>query len=145
MLRKMQTFRTSAGVAVMIVLGVAATAGAGEKKAPAKPAAPVAVTPAAPASAGLTAFVDAKTGKLRQPTPEEARQLAASMPFLSRAAENVQVTQFQDGTLSADLSGTFLNVWVARVNPDGSVSQGCADSPAGAQAMLSDGIVYEDK
>lgn len=145
MLRKMQAFRTSAGVAVMIALGVAASAGAGEKKAPAKPASSAPVAQAAPAPAGLTAFVDAKTGKLRQPTPEEARQLAASMPFLSRAAENVQVTQFQDGTLSADLSGTFLNVWVARVNPDGSVSQGCADSAAGANAMLSGGIVHEEK
>jgi len=70
---------------------------------------------------------------------KKAPAMPAPVQFLSLAARDVQVTQFQDGTLSATVGGSFLNAWVARINPDGSLSLGCVENSAQIEALLSSG------
>lgn len=78
------------------------------------------------ARAGLRAFIDPQTGQLREPTPEEAAQLAAAV-HASRvqALSELEVVVHPDGMRSVDLKDAFLIDLVARRNPDGSLSIGC--------------------
>jgi hypothetical protein len=81
--------------------------------------------------AGLRAFIDPQTGQLRQPTPEEAAQLAAEIHASRlRALSELEVVVHPDGMKSVDLKDAFLIDVVARRNPDGSLSIGCL--PPGA-------------
>lgn len=81
--------------------------------------------------AGLRAFIDPQTGQLREPTPEEAAQLAATV-HTSRlqALSELEIVVHPDGMKSVDLKDAFLIDLVARRNPDGSLSIGCL--PPGA-------------
>ena len=81
--------------------------------------------------AGLRAFIDPQTGQLREPTPEEAAELAAA----ARAARlqklsELEVVEHPDGMKSVDLKDAFMIDLVAHRNPDGSLSIGCL--PPGA-------------
>jgi hypothetical protein len=70
---------------------------------------------------------------------EKARSLPSALArALSRPA-NVATTQWADGTVAADLQGTFLNVWIARVNADGSFSHACVNSAQQAADALNPG------
>lgn len=93
---------------------------------------------AAPAAAGQ-AHVHAN-GKLRQPTPAEAKAVAdafrALMARSARSAVGTQVTEHADGSLSALLGPETLNVWMVNVNADGSLSQVCVE---GANAAVQQG------
>jgi hypothetical protein len=95
-------------------------------------------------SAGLTVAVDAH-GKLRQPTAAENRALAAGIQGLTKSAANAQVMRTPDGTMSVDLTDTFLNISMAQIQPDGSVRQVCVDSAADANAVLNNTPVLEEK
>lgn len=77
---------------------------------------------------GMQAHVD-KAGKLRQPNPAEVKALAdAFRSIMGRsAAQGVQVTEHADGSVSAKLGPEALNIWVATVNADGSISQTCVE------------------
>jgi len=81
--------------------------------------------------AGLRAFIDPQTGQLREPTPEEAAQLAAAA-HASRlqALSELEIVVHPDGMKSVDLGDAFLIDLVARRNPDGSLSIDCL--PPGA-------------
>lgn len=80
--------------------------------------------------AGMTVAVDPATGKLRQPTPAQARELAKAMMahFGKHAAEPVRVLQHRDGMLSAVLSPADMDFSVATVDADGKLGFQCVDS-----------------
>ncbi len=95
-------------------------------------------------SAGLTVAVDAQ-GKLRQPTAAENRALTAGIQAMTKSASNAQVVQTPDGTMSMDLTDTFLNISLVQIQPDGSVRQVCVDSAADANAFLNSTPALEEK
>ncbi|HEY9420635.1 MAG TPA: hypothetical protein VIW92_04410 [Thermoanaerobaculia bacterium] len=129
------TFRLAAlGLAAATVLGLAAPALAGEER-EAGIKKPV---------DSLIAAIDAK-GKLRQPTPAEAKQLVDGLKSMSKSTEGLPVTHWPDGTMSLDLSGAFLHVWVAYVGQDGALHEACVDSPEAAASLFNPAPVAEDK
>lgn len=79
--------------------------------------------------AGMQVSVDPATGKLRQPTAAEARELAKALKAVAAPVmgDEVRVTEHADGMLSAQLSADFLNIWVVTTNADGSLSHVCID------------------
>lgn len=94
-------------------------------------AALLATVAAAPAAAGQ-AHVDPASGKLRQPTPAEAKAVADAFRSLvsrsaARSVVGTQVTEYPDGSRSALLGPETLNVWTVSVNADGSLSQMCVE------------------
>jgi hypothetical protein len=128
-MKKEQQRRRLAGIAAaaLATFALAVPAVSAERKAaPAKGEIRVPV-------AGMQVSIDPSTGKLRQPTSAEARALAKALKAVAAPVmgHEVQVTEHADGMLSAQLSADFLNIWVATLNPDGSLSHVCID---GAQA-----------
>lgn len=90
---------------------------------------------AGPVAAGQ-AHVDKASGKLRQPTPAEAKALADSVRALfARSMAAPQVTEHADGSLSANLGPDSLNVWVVTLNEDGSLNQQCVEGSNAANAL----------
>lgn len=84
---------------------------------------------------GMQVHVDPATGKLRQPSPAEVKALAdAFRARVGRSAQSAQVTEYADGSVSAKLGPESLNVWVATVNPDGSITQACIEGSTAAPA-----------
>lgn len=86
---------------------------------------------AAPAAAGQV-HVNPANGKLRQPTPAEAKMVAdAFRALVTRSAvgnqATGQVTEHPDGSRSAFLGPETLNVWTVSVNADGSLNQVCVE------------------
>jgi hypothetical protein len=84
--------------------------------------------PASLHASGLRAFLDRRTGRVRPPTPEEARAL------FEKGARSVQhlvpldVVTHPDGMRSVDLQGAFSQAVVVRRNRDGTFSAVCRPS-----------------
>ncbi|HKE57174.1 MAG TPA: hypothetical protein VKB46_10745 [Pyrinomonadaceae bacterium] len=100
---------------------------------------PTAVTPkyVTVKVAGRDVQVDSQTGQIRQLTPEEAKQLADGLKgMLNKSTDGLVQEQHPDGTVSMDLQGRFQNVTVAKINPDGTVTQSCVDSPEAAASFF---------
>ena len=129
--------RTASRCVLLALLTVCAMpAGAAPKKTHSKksggriPAAPAAVGPECPAEgfgqAGFRAFIDPRTGELREPTAEEALALAAgAWPESLQPVESLEAVVHPDGMISVDLKGHFMQSLVAVRNPDGSLSMSC--------------------
>jgi hypothetical protein len=84
---------------------------------------------------GLRAFIDPQTGQLRPPTPEEERAfMAALRTQAARETEALEAVVHDDGMVSMDLKGQFLQSVVMRRAPDGSLSIGCVSGPPPAKA-----------
>jgi len=81
--------------------------------------------------ASLRVFLDRRTGRLRAPTPEEARALFEARGRGVEYLEPLEVVRHPDGMRSVNLKGAFASQIVAHKNPDGSVSTRCV--PAGAE------------
>jgi hypothetical protein len=94
--------------------------------------------PAAP-SAGWRAFRDPSTGKLREPTAEEARALSREVARKTAAPENFEVLVHPDGTKSVDLKGAFSMSLVARRRPDGSITYECRPAAAAERPVAAPG------
>ena len=87
--------------------------------------------------AGQTVAVDSQTGKLRAPTPDEARRLGAALRnYLNRSSQGLIVKTHPNGAQSVDLQGRFQSVSLAKINPDGSVSEKCVTSMQEADGFL---------
>jgi hypothetical protein len=87
--------------------------------------------------AGQSVAIDHQTGKLRPPTPDEARQLGAALKnFLNRSDQGLTITTHPNGVQSVDLQGRFQSVSLAKINRDGSASEKCVTSMSEAQAFL---------
>lgn len=76
-------------------------------------------------TAGMRAFRDPETGRLREPTAEEARKLSRMARAFVRQQE-LEAVAHPNGMTSVDLKDAFLLDIVARRNPDGSISLDCA-------------------
>jgi hypothetical protein len=82
---------------------------------------------------GLAVSATAQEGSIQgAKTPAAQSEKAKNLPSalakaLSRPAI-LATTQWADGTVAADLAGTYLNVWIAHVAPDGSLSHACVTS-----------------
>jgi hypothetical protein len=88
--------------------------------------------------AGQTVAIDRQTGRLRQPTPEEARALAAGLKaMLNRSTEGLTVVQHANGAKSVDLQGRFQSITVAKVDSDGKVAERCVTNQREAAAFVS--------
>lgn len=99
---------------------------------------PVFSAPVCPAvdrvgGAGLRVFLDRRTGRLRAPTPEEARALVEAGGRGVEFLEPLEVVVHPNGMRSVDLKGAFSSRVLARRNPDGSVTARCLPDRAGAE------------
>jgi hypothetical protein len=81
--------------------------------------------------ASLRVFLDHRTGRVRAPTPEEARALFEARGRQVEYLEPLEVVRHPDGMRSVDLKGAFSSRVLAHKNPDGSVSTRCV--PPGAE------------
>lgn len=87
--------------------------------------------------AGQDVQVDPQTGQMKELTPEEAQKMAAGLKqMVNQSSDGLVQVQHPDGSVSMDLEGRFQNVTVARVNKDGSVTQGCVNNPEAAGAFF---------
>src|SRR4051794_23731503 len=112
------------GLAAATVLSLAAPAHAAKAKQPAK---------APAAQSGLMVAIDPATGKIRQPTAAESKALVAGIQEMTKAsAIKPELKQLPDGTMSVDLSSSFLNISMVQRQPDGSLREVCVDSAADA-------------
>lgn len=93
---------------------------------------------------GLLAAIDGH-GKFRQPTPAESRALVAGIKSMTEASADAQVVQWADGTLSVDLTGSFMNVWVAQAGNDGNLHSICINTPEDSNALLNGAPALEEK
>jgi hypothetical protein len=78
-----------------------------------------------PAGPGLRIFLDRRTGRVRAPTLEEIRALAAEGRPGADYLEPLEVVVYPDGMRSVDLKGAFEFRVVAKRNKDGSLSARC--------------------
>jgi len=126
------------GLAAATVLSLAAPAHAAKARR--------AKAPAPAAQSGMMVAIDPATGKIRQPTAAESKALVAGIQEMTKAsAVKPELKQFADGTMSVDLSSSFLNISMAQVQPDGSVREVCVDSATDANAVLTAAPAFEDK
>jgi hypothetical protein len=96
--------------------------------------------------AGVQVAIDPATGRLRQPTRAEAQALAAGLAKIaSTSIYKEQVSLSDDGVLSIDLRGAFLDFAAVHLNADGSLTEGCFESQAAVTEFLSSGAVGEEK
>lgn len=128
------------GLAALAVLAAPALV-AEEAPAAAKPEAPAGAATAEPVEVelpgvGLTVAIDPVTGRLRQPTPEEARALAAGMMQKLGRKGPAQVVHHRDGMLSAVLTTDYLDYSVATVDADGNLSLTCVAGSESAAREL---------
>jgi hypothetical protein len=97
-------------------------------------------------NSGMMVAIDPATGKIRQPTAAESKALVAGIQEMTKASSiQPELKQFADGTMSVDLSNSFLNISMAQVQPDGSIREVCVDSAADASAVLTAAPAFEDK
>jgi hypothetical protein len=89
----------------------------------------------AASSSGQQAAVDSKSGKLRQPTPEEVQQLTQPLTQ-NDSVEGLTPVTLPDGGTMVDLQGRFQSVAIAKKNPDGSIAQACVETSKQAKEFL---------
>jgi len=81
-----------------------------------------------PVGMGLRAFIDPETGRLRQPTSEEAAAFAASSRVArNKSIEGLEVEYRKDGSKFVDLQGRFMHSLRVTRNADGTSSFTCTD------------------
>jgi hypothetical protein len=113
----------------VLVPAVPAAASALPVPAPAE-SCPAIDPPAVSVAAGIRAFIDPVTGKLRPATPEEKRKIAAA--GRDRSARTYELVVLPDGTRVVELDDAFLMSVVATKQPDGRLSYRCRTQRAPA-------------
>lgn len=130
------------------VLAAAAllTAGLATAGAAAEPASETAAVRSVPV-AGMQVAIDPATGRLRQPTAAESRQLLEGLRQMLKASPRAQTAQeHADGSLSMVLGDEYLSVYLAKVGADGRLAQACVDSADAAERFMSaTGPAMEEK
>lgn len=92
---------------------------------------------ASAATAGMQIAIDPQTGRLRPTTPAEARKLLEQLRAQSPVApRQTKATQHADGTLSVVLGEETLQMFLAKVGPDGQLVRACVDSAQAAEQFL---------
>ena len=72
-------------------------------------------------------------------TAEQRTQLMSKLEKafrLNRSEEGLTELPSRNGTVALDLQGRYQHIYIARTNPDGSVSVGCVSDWASAKAFL---------
>lgn len=86
---------------------------------------------------GQQAADDKQTGKLRQPSTEETKQLLDGIAALVNTSIEGLVPRYHEGGMvSVDLQDRFQSVAVAQIGADGKVEQRCVTSTAEAREFL---------
>lgn len=75
--------------------------------------------------AAQKAYIDERTGQLREGTPEDAALAAELQPLLIRDTANTPTILHPNGMRSAVLDHGFLNASIARKVPGGHIIQSC--------------------
>ena len=86
-------------------------------------------------ASGQQVAVEPGTGKIRQPTNEEIKQLTDALK-LNDSVEGLVPVVTDSGALMVDLQDRMQNVAVAKINPDGTVSQACVTNSKEASEFL---------
>lgn len=85
---------------------------------------------------GQKAAVDAN-GRLREVTPEEARQLIASLTSsLSQSDEGLTAVRLANGARMVNVEGRFESAMLAKIGADGTADTECVTTPEEAEAFL---------
>jgi hypothetical protein len=124
----------AAGVAAVLFTlaappGIAECPSIDAPPAPGHSSCPAVDPPAALRGAGIRVFVDRRTGRVRPPTPKEARALIEAEGKGVEYLEPIEVVAHPGGMRSVDLKGAFAHRLTVRRNPDGSTTVAC--SPGG--------------
>ena len=70
-------------------------------------------------------------------SPEDARALAEGIkPLINQSSEGLVRVERADGSSYIALEGRFENVAVAKINPDGTISQSCVNNHESAAAFF---------
>jgi hypothetical protein len=100
---------------------------------------------AAPAFAAETAAPAAKPAR----TVASPAVIAGILAMSKRGtALKPGIQEWPDGTLALTLDGSFLNVLVGQIQPDGTLSTFCTTAPDAAKALSTSAVAvpaYEDK
>lgn len=120
------------GLAVLATAQVAAAAGPGASAADASKN--VVSVPVG----GMQVAIDARTGRLRQPTPQEARALASELARLFKPRSSA-ATVFADGTVGMVVDSEYFNFSVVRIGADGHLQNTCVHGQAAADVFLTGG------
>jgi hypothetical protein len=95
---------------------------------------------------GMRVYIDAASGKIKQPTEAEKQALEKGVAALfNNLQTKTTSTQFADGTVSLSLGGQFLNVAIVTTNANGSLSEACVNSLSEANAALAGAPALEEK
>ena len=99
----------------------------------------------APFASGLKVAIDARTGKLRQPTAAEAKELAEAfmVRFGKRAGQEMPIVQHKSGMMSTVLTLDALDFAMATVDASGKATFVCVDAPEAAADILEHGSMLE--
>lgn len=93
---------------------------------------PKAAKPEAAGTANMVVTRDPETGEIRNATPAERERLLGRRPQVAPAPPRVVV--LPDGTEMVELGEDSMSYAVARRNPDGTMTQSCAEGPEAAAA-----------
>lgn len=123
------------GVAVAVfAAGLALTAAAADKAAPAATPQVSAKAPAAPAAVIVR---DTRTGQLRAATAQEIKALAAEVDrLLDRGTAVEKPLRMPGGATAYSLTDNYTNVVVARRNADGKIETACFDDATPAKKFM---------
>lgn len=139
--------------AVLLTLGAQGAIGAPSDKKPrdsqkaaatqpgAKKAAPAPVTQQAGtvtrSVGGVQVAIDPATGRVQQPTAEQAQALATALQHLTtRETEGLSVTELPGGGVMVNLDDTFQEIAMATVDRKGRVRLHCVNDAAQAMSIL---------
>jgi hypothetical protein len=119
----------TAVVAAALLIVASTVASAQDKPSASKPttSVPSSQQAAAPAKAapaggsGQRAFIDPKTGKLRQPEPDEV----VAPNAVKKTIPAPKIMRGPGGSFGAAVPEDYMNYSVAVRNPDGTISMGC--------------------
>jgi hypothetical protein len=83
------------------------------------------------------AEIDPQTGRLKEPTAEDSRELNDEMSKKhNRNPEELVVTQQADGTLMVQLGEEYMDVMVVKIGQDGKPVMDCVKGVSNAEAVV---------
>ena len=94
---------------------------------------------------GMTVAIDPVTGRLRQPTPAEAKALADGLLQKFGRSGPLQVVHHRDGMLSAVVTSEYTDYTVVTVDGEGRAAMSCVDNADDVARLLVAGAAEEKK
>ena len=123
--------------ALGVALAALASPGQGRAADPANRAPAPAPRSVARTIGGIEVQIDPQTGRLVEPTPEKARELASYLiRTLDRSPEGLEIVRHADGTLSIQLGERLQSVMLVTRGEDGRVTPYCVTDASAGEALL---------